>query len=353
MEDEKIFSVIIPVYNGEKTIERALASLISNRDWIYEVIIVNDHSTDNTFKKVEPFKEFLPIKIFDNEGPHNPGAARKTGLLKASGQWVTFLDADDCFTATSFKYIKQKIENREKDKPLTVYPLFVRLDIGNFDSYQIDFSELSCVGNFYKLDYLLEHKLYPSEDLPLAEDEYYGQKIQIYINHVDHRLQSLIPYAYPVYEIHHDDEHSLALSNWVEYLLHYHLYYQQVLTEDFLQYEDIIPALRLGYTENFIFCYFLYLCLLENDIYDPNEIKSKIIYFKEALKFAEQKLGIQKEFMIDFFLNHEDIVTDAIKGAMNSTMSDPPKDGWSFEEFISEVENMLYYEYIHNNNSSL
>lgn len=43
----KIFSIVIPVYNGEKTIQRTLASLISSKDYIKEIIIVDDHSADN------------------------------------------------------------------------------------------------------------------------------------------------------------------------------------------------------------------------------------------------------------------------------------------------------------------
>ena len=56
MENKKLFTIIIPIHNGEDTIERALASLISNKEYIYEVIIVDDRSSDNFKEKVEIFK---------------------------------------------------------------------------------------------------------------------------------------------------------------------------------------------------------------------------------------------------------------------------------------------------------
>ena len=47
--NKHIFSIIVPVYNAEKTLERTLASFISNKEYIQEVILVNDGTTDNTF----------------------------------------------------------------------------------------------------------------------------------------------------------------------------------------------------------------------------------------------------------------------------------------------------------------
>ena len=52
----KYMSIVIPVYNAEKTIERTLASLISNKDFIKEVILVDDRSYDKTFSKIDNFK---------------------------------------------------------------------------------------------------------------------------------------------------------------------------------------------------------------------------------------------------------------------------------------------------------
>lgn len=51
-------SVIIPAYNAEKTIQRTLSSLVANKDFIYEVQLIDDHSTDKTVEKAKSFMIF-------------------------------------------------------------------------------------------------------------------------------------------------------------------------------------------------------------------------------------------------------------------------------------------------------
>ena len=89
-------SIIVPVYNVEKYIEKCLNSLC-NLETENEIIIVNDGSTDSSLKIVEEFK-----KNYDNENiiiisQENKGLseARNTGLRKAKGEYVSFIDSDD------------------------------------------------------------------------------------------------------------------------------------------------------------------------------------------------------------------------------------------------------------------
>ena len=90
-------SVIIPAYNAEKTIQRTLSSLVANKDYIYEVQLIDDHSSDKTIEKAQEFYDILPqLSIWKSDGFHNPGLARKTGLLLSSGNFVTFVDDYSC-----------------------------------------------------------------------------------------------------------------------------------------------------------------------------------------------------------------------------------------------------------------
>ena len=154
----KYMSIVIPVYNAEKTIERALASLISNKDFIKEVILVNDRSTDNTFSKVENFKSFFDIKVIDNQGNKGPGPARKTGILAAIGEWLMFVDADDCLTANSLYYIDKKIQ--ENSEMVLLHTQTIYYESGSFNPEHIDFAINSCGGNVYKRDYLIKNNIY-------------------------------------------------------------------------------------------------------------------------------------------------------------------------------------------------
>lgn len=87
------FSIIIPVYNGEKTIRNAIDSCIKQTFKNFEIIIVNNGSTDMTSKIVSSYSDER-IKYFYIE-EKGRSKARNFGLLKSKGKYIQFLDADD------------------------------------------------------------------------------------------------------------------------------------------------------------------------------------------------------------------------------------------------------------------
>jgi glycosyltransferase involved in cell wall biosynthesis len=102
------FSVIIPLYNKESYIINTLGSVLNQTFTDFEVIIVNDGSTDNSLKKIEPFID-LRIKIINQE---NRGAsqARNLGIEKANGEYIALLDADDFWYSNHLLELKKLIE---------------------------------------------------------------------------------------------------------------------------------------------------------------------------------------------------------------------------------------------------
>lgn len=95
MGNVPMISVIVPAYNQEKYIGRCLRSLM-NQKYInedFEIIVINDGSSDNTEKVLEPFRnDVIYIRLNKNKGlPH----ALNTGLKKAQGRFVIRVDADD------------------------------------------------------------------------------------------------------------------------------------------------------------------------------------------------------------------------------------------------------------------
>lgn len=90
-----MISVIVPVYNGEATIERCITSILNastNAETIVEVIIINDGSIDATQKICEKYAEKIILINNSNQGV---SCARNTGLEKAKGEYIFFVDADD------------------------------------------------------------------------------------------------------------------------------------------------------------------------------------------------------------------------------------------------------------------
>ena len=90
-------SVIIPAYNSESTITRALQSVTAQTRAPKEIIVVDDASTDNTREIAANFASTssIPLRVITQSSNGGPSAARNTGWDAASGDYIAFLDADD------------------------------------------------------------------------------------------------------------------------------------------------------------------------------------------------------------------------------------------------------------------
>lgn len=104
------FTVIIPLYNKEKYIENAIKSIINQTFTDFELLIINDCSTD---KSVEIASKFLSEKVHLIHHEKNSGlaATRNTGIKKATSNYVTFLDADDLWKPHFLEKIFHLIQN--------------------------------------------------------------------------------------------------------------------------------------------------------------------------------------------------------------------------------------------------
>jgi glycosyltransferase involved in cell wall biosynthesis len=89
-------SVIIPAYNGANYIQQAIESVLTQTYQNWELIIIDDGSTDNTRQIVQQYGDQLRYFSQENQGV---AAARNRGILEAKGEFIAFLDQDDWFLA--------------------------------------------------------------------------------------------------------------------------------------------------------------------------------------------------------------------------------------------------------------
>lgn len=87
-------SVIIPAYNSSKFIKRVVTSVLLQTYENFELVIVDDCSTDNTVELVESFTDNR-IKIVKHQQNTGAGVARQSGLKAATGEFIMFIDSDD------------------------------------------------------------------------------------------------------------------------------------------------------------------------------------------------------------------------------------------------------------------
>lgn len=111
-------SVIIPVFNAERFIDKALSSVLS-QEYVDQVVLVDDHSTDGTCEILKGLqKTDSRILIVSHDFDHNVGAAecRNIGIKSATNEWLAFLDVDDYYYPNRFEQAVKVIqENPDAD----------------------------------------------------------------------------------------------------------------------------------------------------------------------------------------------------------------------------------------------
>lgn len=109
-------SIIVPVYNIEKYLDKCLNSLVNQTLDNYEVIIINDGATDKSFEIIDKYKNKYPnlIKAYTKE---NGGlsSARNYGIQKATGKYIAFLDGDDYVCNDTYKKLYDEISSKNLD----------------------------------------------------------------------------------------------------------------------------------------------------------------------------------------------------------------------------------------------
>lgn len=170
-------SIIIPCYNCSKTIKRLLDSIVNNdlKKEEYEIIIVDDNSTDNFLKLVKPYESKANINYYQtNVEVHCPGNTRQVGLENAQGEWILFADNDDEFELNVF----QKVFNTIKEKQIKyiLSTSFTRYVNNNpYHDFSAKFETNSWLhGKFYNKQKLKEFNIHFKKDLISHEDLFFN-----------------------------------------------------------------------------------------------------------------------------------------------------------------------------------
>ncbi len=175
------FSIIIPTYNRAHLIKNTVRTVFDQTYSDFELIVVDDGSTDNTEAVINELMIEYGNKIsYIKQKNSERGAARNTGLKKATGDYVLFFDSDDTLYANHLEVIKEYIEKNKSPEFL-----HLRYDIKNSkgkiikegpvyhtfpNKHLITGNFLSCNGVFLRRDIALENPFNEDRSLAAMED---------------------------------------------------------------------------------------------------------------------------------------------------------------------------------------
>ena len=130
---QPFISIVIPVYNSEKYISKCIESVLSQSYSKWELILVNDGSTDNSGTICNHYAEKdTRIKVIhkSNEGV---GSARNSGIKQASGDFITFIDSDDYISS---QYIADFVRCNPLEKSIVISGLITQTPSQKYISFQ-------------------------------------------------------------------------------------------------------------------------------------------------------------------------------------------------------------------------
>lgn len=200
-------SIIIPVYNVEQYLEECLNSLVNLNISEYEIILINDGSTDNSPDIIAKYAEAYPdlIKSYTQS---NAGLSttRNRGIMLANGKYISFIDSDDYIIADEFEKFWNNIKDGDLDVAIAAYQIETdgvrgNLMFGNrkqkrlsrlgvtdgqtylkkaFDYYK-DYVNVEVVTQIYKKEFLIKNDLSFTTGL-LHEDTLFSISVYLKAN---------------------------------------------------------------------------------------------------------------------------------------------------------------------------
>lgn len=146
----KKISIIIPCYNSYKYMKHCLENFENQTTKNFELIIIDDCSTDDTYFKLLEYKNksFLDIKIFKLEKNSGPGIAKSKGVKLASCEYIMFCDSDDWYETSAIEKITSLLENKNLDIILYDYNKIVKnkkIKADTLDKIEKNFNNISSV----------------------------------------------------------------------------------------------------------------------------------------------------------------------------------------------------------------
>ena len=141
-------SIIIPAYNAERTIVETIQSVWQQTYQDFEIIVINDGSTDRTVELLQTIEDNR-LKIFSYENGGLP-VARNRGMIRATGKFIAFLDADDLWTADKLELQLKALQQNPKAGVAYSWTCFMDVDEQGKPAFFLPSPQYSFTGDVYQ-----------------------------------------------------------------------------------------------------------------------------------------------------------------------------------------------------------
>ena len=205
-----MLSIIIPCYNCESTIEDCYLSILSSLQHNiieeYEIILVNDGSSDKTLKKLDKIvKTNEKVKVI-SQGNKGVSAARNLGISLAKGDWLSFIDSDDTVNEEFYKMLHGKYIDSDLivcGVNSSIHPRLTggieRIEREQYiEGILYNLNIFGYVWNkLYKREIIRANSIQFLENISFMEDKYFNLEYSLYINNIKVVLKNLYNYLEP------------------------------------------------------------------------------------------------------------------------------------------------------------
>jgi glycosyltransferase involved in cell wall biosynthesis len=192
--ENSLISIIIPSYNGSIFLHKCFESILLQSYKNYEVILIDDGSTDETFQIVEKYSKLMKI-IYFYQINSGQSSARNKGIELAIGKFITFLDSDDFIEQTYLELLYKNIKSNNSDFSFCNFKIYLndeiiiqrkkflkiynKEQIKNFllpslffknENINHPISDISSVRTLFRRDFLIQNKIFFPKEKHLIED---------------------------------------------------------------------------------------------------------------------------------------------------------------------------------------
>lgn len=290
------FSIILPIYNVEAYLSRCIESIQMQECKDFEVIIIDDESTDNSLQIAkEASKKYGNIVII--EQPHaGQASGRNKGLKEAKGEYITFIDGDDYWESGYLENIKQVLSESKPDLCVGASFFLVRngektrqtslncVGISECGTVDILFREEKIPGAMWlvicKRSIIEEQQITFSEELLCNEDFDFIMKMVV-------ASKRVVVYSKPYYNYFRDNVTStyavISGQKIHSYMVAYRKWFDYFSEQDFSYSEKIRNAI----SHNYLWAYYQLIDLPIREISFIKDIK----YLKETQYILKNTMG--------------------------------------------------------------